>query len=133
MCLTVLPNCKPEIAQEDITCWKTVKHVHDICWKAPVMGTFHKYNRVLVACDKLKMVHAYGGIFCDFDFIDEGFHAYTNIDYAKNKLKQNKLKLFSSRILVKCTIPAGAEYCLGFDNEIVANKMIVHKPNESKK
>jgi hypothetical protein len=127
MCLTVLPGSKIEIAQEDITCWKTVKNVHDICWKAPVMGTFHKYNRVLVACDKLKMVHAYGGIFCDFDFIDEGFHAYTNIDDAKYRVDR-----FPLRTLVKCTIPAGAEYCLGWDNEIVANKMIVHTPNESK-
>lgn len=127
MCLVVLPDCKIEITQEDITCWKTVKHVYDIWWKAPVRGTFHKYNEVLVACDKLKMVHSYGGIFSDFDSIDEGFHAYRNKDNAKYQVDR-----FPLRTLVKCTIPAGAEYCLGWDNEIVANKMIVHKPNESK-
>ena len=121
MCLTVLPDCKIEIAQKDITCWKTVNHVCGNWWKAPVRGTFHKYNEVLVACNKLKMVHSYGGIFSGFDFIDEGFHAYTDIDYAK-------VNLFKTHTLVKCTIPAGAEYCLGTDNEIVANKMIVHKP-----
>lgn len=126
MCLNVLPGCKPEIAQEDIICWKTVKSYDDIWWQAPARGTFHKYGEVLVACDGLNVRHWWVDNIREH-IIEEGFHAYTNKDSAQYQV--SILVCFnSSYTLVKCTIPKGAEYCLGTRNEIVTTKMIVHKP-----
>lgn len=119
----VLPGSKPEIAQEDITCWKTVNMLGDDKWVAPVRGTFHNYDEVLTACDRLSMKPFHDTYGVLYYLIEEGFHAYGNIDDA-----EYKVNLFKTRTLVKCTIPAGAEYCLGANNEIVATKMIVHKP-----
>ena len=119
----VLPGFKPEIAQEDITCWKTVNMLGDDKWIAPVRCTHHNYDKVLTACDKLRVESFYTGSRILNYIIEVGFHAYTNIDDA-----EYKINIFKTRTLVKCTIPKGAEYCLGTHNEIVANKMIVHKP-----
>lgn len=122
MCLTVLPGCKIEIAQEDITCWKNVCMFGHDEWMAPVRGTFHNYDEVLTACDRLSMKSfrdTYGVLYY---IIEEGFHAYVNSNAAECR------NIFRIRTLVKCTIPAGAEYCLGTNTEMVANKMIVHKP-----
>ena len=121
MCLTVLPACKPEIAQEDITCWKVIKPLDNYKWKALYRGTVHNYDKVLTAGDRLNVELRYNGYRIHGYVIEVGFHAYTDIDYAK-------VNLFKTCTLVKCTIPKGAEYCLGIHNEIVANKMIVHKP-----
>lgn len=122
MCLMVLPGCKPEIAQEDITCWKNVRMFGYDEWMAPVRGTFHNYDEVLTACDRLRMArYTMYGV---YNYVIEvGFHAYTNIDVA-----EYKVNLYKTRTLVECTIPKGAEYCLGANDEIVANRMIVHKP-----
>lgn len=123
MCLIVKQDCKPEIAQEDITCWKIVNILGNDKWGAPVRHTLHDYDKVLIACDRLsvELWHVAYGIL--HFVIEEGFHAYTDIAAAKNKAN-----CFNARTLVKCTIPAGAEYCLGPNAEIVATKMIVHKP-----
>ena len=123
MCLMVLPGCKPEIAQEDITCWKTVNMLGGDKWVAPVRYTSHNYDEVLTACYRLSAEPWHNGHRIHGYVIKVGFHAYTDIDAA-----ENKIKIFPNRTLVKCTIPAGAEYCLGTNAEIVANKMIVHKP-----
>ena len=127
MCLIVLPGFKPEIAQEDITCWKTVKPFGKDKWEAPVRNTIHNYDEVLTACDRLNRVephHTYGS---HEYIIDEGFHAYTDRENA-----EYVSEVCHSRISVKCTIPAGAEYCLGTGREIVATKMIVHAPESAK-
>ena len=127
MCLMVKRGCHPEIAQEDITCWKTVNMLGNDKWEAPVRCTRHNCDEVLTACDKLRVESFYTGSRILNYIIEVGFHGYTNIDDAKNKVN-----IFKTRTLVKCTIPAGAEYCLGIHNEIVANKMIVHKPKYEK-
>lgn len=129
MCLTVLPGCKPQIAKRGITCWKVIKPFDNYKWEAPYRGTVHKYNEVLTASDKLLVEHRCE---CDnfmvvFNYIGEGFHAYTNEDGALYQTR-NLVCMNSSYTLTKCTIPKGAEYCMGMYNEIVANKMIVHKP-----
>jgi len=123
MCLVVKEGCKPEIASEDITCWKFVNMLRKDKWMAPIRGTLHDYDKVLIACDRLSVEpwHVAYGIL--HFVIEEGFHGYTNIDDAKNKAN-----IFNAHTLVKCTIPKGAEYCLGPNGEIAATKMIVHKP-----
>lgn len=115
MCLMVKRGCHPEITQEDITCWKVVDDWDETKWMALVRGTLHKYDEVLTACDKLS-VEAWRDTLGILNYvIEEGFHAYIS----------------KTHTLVKCTIPKGAEYCLGTHNEIVSNKMIVHKPKTS--
>jgi len=128
MCLILRWNRKPEIAQEDMTCWKVIKPFDNYKWEAPYRCTVHNYDEVLTACDRLSVKPWFNGI-PYFDYIEEGFYACTNEDIALYQL--NNLVCFnSSHSLAKCTIPKGAEYCLGWYSEIVANKMIVHKPKE---
>lgn len=120
MCLIIRGNCKPEIAKEDITCWKMVVDWDKTKWMAPIRHTLHNYDEVLAICDRLEMEYYKGR-----NIIERGFHAYTNEKEAKYYTT-----LFPSRIMVKCTIPKGADYCVGKYNEIVANRMIVHKPTK---
>jgi len=116
MCLIVKEGCNIEVANEDITCWKVVAPlVGGVRWEAIYQFTQHKFDGVLKACAHLR-VNPYREI-------HKGFHVF--IDKAHAGYASHL-----SGIVVECTIPKGAEYCLGKYNEIVANKMIVHKPNK---
>jgi len=121
MCLTVLPGCKPEIAKEDILCYKAV--VDHVKYWSPAIHPFkagysYPYNKVLTAeshvigkIHPIQHLEMKGGGCLNF-YIEEGFHANRNKTYLRTN---------------PCIIPKGTEYCLGEDDEIVAVNMIVFR------
>lgn len=120
MCLIVKQGCKPEIAKEDILCYKIVED-HVKYWE-PRIYTFNKgysypYNKVLTAesyskgeTHPIQHLEMKGGGCLNF-YIEEGFHAKRDNYLCKNP----------------CIIPKGTEYCLGDTDEIVAVNMIVFR------
>lgn len=124
MCLIVKEGCKPEIVQKDITCWKMVVDWDETRWMAPFIRTFHEYGKELTGCERLK-VENLERIDLKGAVIYKGFHAYTSREEAEDNIPNES---YCKWKVTECVIPKGAEYCMGMYNEIVANKMIVHKP-----
>ena len=115
MCLIVKPGCKPEIARKDIVCWKRVRTSLPYGnWMPVIFLDCYKtfpLNKVATALkdDKEPISHLEIDEAWDLETIDYGFHANTKFSTDNNI----------------CVIPAGAEYCLGEGNEIVATQIIV--------
>ena len=116
MCLIVKLGCKPEIARKDIVCWK---RVGTKClqgnWMPVIFANSYRtfpLNRVATALkdDKEPISHLEIDELGYAETIDYGFHANTKFFTPDHKI---------------CVIPAGAEYCLGTDNEIVVTQIIV--------
>lgn len=51
--------------------------------------------------------------------INEGYHSYTSIKSAKEKI------FYPDEVIIKCIIPKGTEYYINNDNEIVSSTIIV--------
>jgi hypothetical protein len=116
MCLIVKEGCKPEIARKDITCWKRVvtKLLYGNWMPVIFAGIYRTFplNKVATALKDYKepISHLEIEEAWDLKTIDYGFHAKTKFVNLNYNI---------------CVIPAGAEYCLGTDNEIVATQIIV--------
>lgn len=119
MCLFVKTGCYPKIAEEDIICYKRVDDNRRY-WMSSCGYSNHKFKWNVVETARIE--NRFGGekvkhLFVDnnsfgTECIHEGFHARLDKDLVLEK----------ARI---CIIPVGTEYCLGFNDEIVAVKMIV--------
>lgn len=119
MCLIVKQGCVPEIAQKDITCWKTVDmYPLQQVWMPCIYTYTHDMfplNKVATALncheeiEHLAIEKSPHGL-CSVRYINYGFHAKTTHTLPNHNI---------------CIIPQGAEYCLGEYGEIVATKMIV--------
>lgn len=131
MCLVIKKGCNIEVADEDIICWKVIATStlkgHEDKWLAPIRETEHVFEKTLIACDSLTRLHFEPTDTMpgedEKDYIEEGFHAFIDMVVAD-------LHAYYSpcvRTVVQCTIPKGAQYCLGDSLDIVANKIIVHK------
>lgn len=111
MCLYVKEGCKPEIAKEDIKCWKVVVDWDKTRWMAPCIRTFHKYGKELTGCERLKLEN-----WERLDFkgvvINKGFHGYTSREEAEDNIPPVSYR--KDWKVTKCVIPKGAEYCMGF-------------------
>lgn len=123
MCLFVKEGYKPEIATEDIVCYKRVDD-HVKYWKPAILiGSarfFYPYNKVLTA-ERYSYIRGEIYPIQHLEIVDgmvlkrvinEGFHARCKKTYLHEK---------------RCVIPKGTEYCLGIDNDIVAINMIVFR------
>jgi hypothetical protein len=124
MCLYVKENCKPEIATEDIHCYKKALKSKD-GWQ----GYFQKYfeysetifpwNTIVTAKNNLNDPIEHLEIISNFlsteQYITRGFHA------CIGKIP------FPSLFYHYCIIPAGSEYCYGKYDEIVSTQMIVFR------
>lgn len=118
MCLKISSHTGINIAKKDIVCCKMIgaEETRLIFWKywiAPFMETKHKYNQVLKACDHLRPSIQWTKN-CSL-VIHKGFHAVRSLEYLEDEYDNLKYAI----------IPKGAEYCIGKDDDIVANKMIV--------
>ena len=133
MCMIVKEGCKPEIAKEDIVCYKIVGYSSDETeWRAIFRDTFHKYDTVLDIHNPLSVktwTEARGAnrLNIGWMYIEEGFHAYSTLRQVNFEYDRRDIP---GELIAKCTIPKGAMYCYGTNDRIVANKMIVHKPKD---
>lgn len=125
--MTVLKGCKPEIAKEDIVCYKIVGYSDETRWRAIFRDTFHKYDRVLDIHNPLLVKTWTVGFNLGWTYIEEGFHAYSTLRQVHFEYDRRDIP---GELIAKCTIPKGAMYCYGTNDRIVANKMIVHKPKD---
>lgn len=126
MCLIVKEGCKIEIAEKDITTYKYINSYKDYWY-----GIFYSYPRFLYnEIQKAKCLNLYESLDINLEhlqgekcgdeiIINEGFHSHVNRCTINTDTKQNI-----------CIIPKGSEYCLGDDNDIVSNQIIVFKTKE---
>lgn len=125
MCLTVKSGCKIEIAEKPIVCRKIVFHVTDNIWESWLMRYKYEYNIELLAKDHIEIDKN--------NTINIGFHAFLNTKEREdiiNKIINPVLPVLDPLISVFAIIPKGSEYCLGNNEDIVANKMIVFSSKE---
>ena len=118
MCLIVKEGCKIEIAEKDITTYKYIDSYKDYWCGIYYSVPRFLYNEIQRAqyldsetwlSSDLKHLVSY------LDNIYEGFHSQVINTNAIQKI---------------CVIPKGSEYCLGNDNDIVSNQIIVFKTKE---
>ena len=110
MCLYAKLGHDIEIADRPIIVKKIISRDCKFLWfkflESFVRKTIHRYNRVLKAVKHLKIEENRS--------IHMGFHAYVG-----------DIGSIPDDIFRYAIIPKGSEYCLGINNEIVANKMII--------
>ena len=113
MCLFVKANCKPEIATEDILCYKLVLS-NPGGWTGwfYYSKTIFQWNIPVIAENDLNNPIEHLEI-DQTEMINYGFHA--------NLIKH------CTRHEHYCIIPAGSEYCYGMFNEIVSTQIIVFR------
>lgn len=127
MCLTVKKGCKIEIAEKDITTYKYIISYKN-CWTGIFFqsSTFaynelQKAKGLYLEADELyvNIEHLQRKRYNSTTGIYEGFHSYIK---EPNHFPYDKKAI--------CIIPKGSEYCLGIDNDIVSNQIIVFKTRE---
>lgn len=146
MCLYVKEGCKPEIAKEDIVCWKIVCKYNDYKnrWCGPFYGGIYKqrYNRILNAkginvLRRGNITHLEPiGDASGEQRINEGFHAIVDTTSEVRVRIQEKfttLQPAADYPFRKAIIPKGAEYCLGNSFDIVGTHIIVFRDELSYK
>ena len=123
MCLTVKKGCKIEIAEKDITTYKYIISYKN-CWT----GIFFQsptfaYNELQKAKGLylvyVNIEHLQRERYNGTTVIHEGFHSY---------IKEPNHFIYDKKAI--CIIPKGSEYCLGIDNDIVSNQIIVFETEE---
>lgn len=106
----------PNIAKEDITCYKVINpgmtslYYTEFNW---VLGKL--YETEIECCSKW-----------DFNEVSKSFHSYKTLQ----DLMHGYFKSLSPCMMVKCTIPKGSEYYLGKQDEMdgyASNKIIVNE------
>ena len=120
MCLIVKEDCKIEIAKVDVTTYKYIDDYNDDYWCGIYFSTpKFSYNQIQQAKNKdyslfknIEHLQIYNGM------INEGFHSFIN-EYHYSRSKGSI-----------CIIPKGSEYCLGINDDIVSNQIIVFKTEE---
>lgn len=110
MCLIIKEDCEIETAKKDITTYKKVRVVNDSFWSGIFFGGRFRFNKLEKAVTKLS-INIFG------TEIDEGFHSFKRLH--NNYITYGKL--------VICIIPKGSEYCLGTEDDIVSNQIIVFR------
>lgn len=110
MCLIIKEDCEIETAKKDITTYKKVRVVNDSFWSGIFFGGRFRFNKLEKAVTKLS-INIFG------TEIDEGFHSF-------KRLHNNYITHGKSVI---CIIPKGSEYCLGTEDDIVSNQIIVFR------
>lgn len=124
MCLNIKVGCKIEIAEKPIICKKVIVPDTDTTWTSCFMNTKHEYNKELQAVEHIESESLLKHI------ITLGFHAF--IDKVEQDRVDRRIDTVKPRdgVCVFAIIPKDAEYCLGQDEDIVANKMIVFSSKE---
>lgn len=113
MCLTVRGNIK--IARKDRVVYKTLNDYNGEL-SSPLRGMRYipgkTYKRKAI---KIVIIHPY----IDKN-INEGYHAYTTLSKAKKKCRFNH-----SNTIYRAIIPAGSQYAISKDHEIVSNQIMI--------
>jgi hypothetical protein len=128
MCLYIKTGCKIEITDKPILCRKVVAQGNtENSWISCFMNTEHEYNKELQAVEHIERETLLPHL------ITLGFHAHLYNEESKEKVN-NRIDLFSTEerklVEVFAIIPRGAEFCLGNNEDIVANRMIVFSSKE---
>lgn len=133
MCLIVKKGCKIEIAEKDITTYKCIISYENYWTGIFFLIPAFAYNKLQKAKCLIEI-----GLLDDIDescinlehlqgerhnddiiVINEGFHSHVK---EINHFPYNKQAI--------CIIPKGSEYCLGINDDIVSNQIIVFKTKE---
>lgn len=122
MCLVINPNKHnlldnndfpvAFIAEKDIIVWKILTNDNISIFEDYQYGPNKSYPEVAFGKDN------------NLDYlIHAGYHAYVSRQYARNA-KNSDMIFYSNCKVVKFIIPKGAYYYIGWDDDIVANKII---------
>lgn len=143
MCL--LSNSKvPLIAEENIVCYKVLRHISDTCYVSPYQEMKYEINGLNYPSEKhnidnIKIIDdfiviaknhpSYNYITTVYQ-IEQGFlHSYTSQGIKPLNLKMEYDRLYrriKSFYLFECYIPKGAEYFISVDdNEFCSTKLFV--------
>lgn len=115
----IFNKVKPKIASKDIVVYKVLEkyNLTSDKWYSPFMGTPYilgqsNYAEIFIyqKYDRKKFT------------VEEGIHAYTNLNQAIMKSGYGHYKRYG---VFKCIIPKGSKYLIGNYEEIVTNHLIV--------
>lgn len=121
MCLYIEENQQPEIAIEDITCYKVILENFDrYCINTNKLYTYYQKAKIIIGGTyKSKFtINSLGEI-------ERGLHSFTTLEIAE-KFISVRLLICKSHI-VKCIIPKGSKYYLGrfyVDNDSYASNRL---------
>lgn len=124
MCLQTKQK-EPKIAKKDKTVYKILSIYKMDEFRSPFEGFIYKVGKKYSTkiketsnnCAYDNIANAAKKLNTNYKSYGAGFHS---------ALKKDRLKLdFSNERLVKCIIPAGSKYYVGFSGLVVSNKIIV--------
>jgi hypothetical protein len=132
MCLRSKTNI-PEIAKEDIVCYKIIERVSSNKYKSPYQGDEIIFNKTIIASKPTKKFNMMPTVDVDLKtiigyYIGEGFiHAFIIKENAKCSVLNHYYFLnFEGTTIVKCIIPKGSRYFISIDNvEICSDRMMI--------
>jgi len=115
MCLTIKKGEEIKKAEEDITCYKLLYETQSGCYLSICREYPYKLGQTYKMVGELSVRYE--------DGIYEGIHGVTvkTVDHDTNRISGGRGWVF--HVIVLCIIPKGSMYCLGTDNEIVADTM----------
>ena len=113
MCLRIM--CGPHVADKAMTVWKVIKFTNLSMWQSFVYEPNHRYETV-----ELTVINKSNYVRSAYLIINEGYHAFTNLRAAHDEI----VTFGSGYKVVKFTIPKGATYFIGDDDDIVSNRII---------
>ena len=141
MCWTSRNELTKLIADKDIECYKNFR-LNDIIFKQKSIFKFKFGKKKIIQLISLFKEYKYKPYkkqkiidlkpieisyfpygFEDYGIIgyiiNEGYHSYTSIKSAKEKI------FYPDEVIIKCIISKGTEYYINNDNEIVSSTIIV--------
>ena len=117
MCLTLTEKSGIKVAKEDIICYKVMNKLNNILL-SPYQNMQYKCGIMYVSKNSITVKHIFAIGAC----VEEGFHSVSNEQEAE-RLK-SALQTFAmlcnvdtQYVVVKCLIPAGTRYAVGFFSE----------------
>lgn len=122
---------EPLIAEEDIPCYKVLKHLNDDSYVSPFIRlkyTINNFNYPLVKYNEV-CVNVTSGESPLF-MIERGFlHCYTTLDIRRDSIsfcQIRKLPYITSLYFFECYVPKGAKYFISTDKtEICSDELFV--------
>lgn len=132
MCLYKLRSTpkKPQVAKSDITVYKIfIEVTNKKRYKSPYRHCYYNVGELANATIDPQPCYVVDEKRYRYS---EGIHSLRSLRSAKKYFKQNVewIRNFSSAatlVILQCTIPAGSKYILGYNGEILSNRLIINK------
>ena len=116
MCLTIKNNTRKRTAKKDMTVYKVVNRLTN-----PYNGkTFFTtpYRAAPVEIGKTYRSELIRYVKNGYKRIDVGIHSFVDLLWAERYVFSA-----TSRVIVRCTIPAGSKYYVGYEHEIASDTL----------